>query len=86
MKSSKNMKTYNGQLIRAHTSSKLSSEGEFHYFLVVYFIWNLINSIDHCVELYFKIPNSLADLYPKHSIKLIVKLTGIWQHRRQYVI
>ena len=41
MKSSKNMKTYNGEFITAHAhihSSKLSSEGEFHYFLVLHFI------------------------------------------------
>lgn len=74
MKSSKNMKTYNGEFITAHArTSKLSSEGEFHYFLVLHFIWNLINSIDHCVELYFNTPKSLADLYLRHSI--FTKLT-----------
>lgn len=79
MKSSKNMKTYNGEFItgrhtHTHThTSKLSSEGEFHYFLVLHFIWNLINSVCHCVELYFNTPKSLADLYPRHSI--FTKLT-----------
>ena len=71
MKSSKNMKTYNGEFITAHAhihSSKLSSEGEFHYFLVLHFIWNLIKSIDHRAELYFNTPKSLADLYLRHSI------------------